>query len=82
MPTGSPNLNKLSQSSPRYSDPRKQKSLVDSLGKDEYLSVEAEVKVRGRRTSASRDQLRAIANDIADTSDASVSIEGKDGQGH
>lgn len=54
-------------------------SLVSSLGPEEYLSVDAAVKVRGRRTEASKAKLRNIANDIADMSDAKVQIEGKDG---
>lgn len=60
--------------------PTKAKSLVDSLGPDEYLSVDASVKVRGRRTEESRKKFQAIANDLADESDAKVQIEGKDGQ--
>jgi hypothetical protein len=55
-------------------------SLVESLGPDEYLAVEATVKVRGRRTEESRAKLQSIANDIADASDAKVEIEGKDGR--
>lgn len=55
-------------------------SLVDSLGPDEYLAVEATVRVRGRRTERSRAKLQSIANDIADASDAKVEIEGKDGR--
>jgi hypothetical protein len=55
-------------------------SLVESLGPDEYLAVEASVKVRGRRTEESRKKFQAIANDLADASDAKVQIEGKDGR--
>ena len=55
-------------------------SLVESLGPDEYLAVEASVKVRGRRTEESRKKFQAIANDLADASDARVQIEGKDGR--
>lgn len=55
-------------------------SLVESLGPDEYLAVDASVKVRGRRTEKSRTKLQSIANDIADASDAKVQIEGKDGR--
>ena len=55
-------------------------SLVESLGPDEYLAVEATVAVRGRRTEESRAKLQSIANDIADQSDAKVEIEGKDGR--
>lgn len=55
-------------------------SLVKSLGPQEYLAVEATVKVRGRRTEESRAKLQSIANDIADHSDAKVEIEGKDGR--
>lgn len=55
-------------------------SLVESLGPDEYLAVEATVAVRGRRTAESRAKLQSIANDIADQSDAKVEIEGKDGR--
>lgn len=55
-------------------------SLVESLGPEEYLAVEASVKVRGRRTEKSREKFQAIANDLADASDAKVEIEGKDGR--
>lgn len=55
-------------------------SLIESLGPDEYLAVEASVKVRGRRTEESRKKFQAIANDLADESDAQVQVEGKDGQ--
>jgi hypothetical protein len=55
-------------------------SLIESLGPDEYLAVEASVKVRGRRTEESRKKFQAIANDLADESDAKVQIEGKDGR--
>jgi hypothetical protein len=55
-------------------------SLVESLGPEEYLAVEASVKVRGRRTEESRKKFQAIANDLADASDAKVEIEGKDGR--
>ncbi|ATE64121.1 hypothetical protein COO09_09350 [Rhizorhabdus dicambivorans] len=58
----------------------KAESLVDSLGPNEYLAVEATVKVRGRRTEASKAKLQSIANDLADMSDAKVQIEGKDGR--
>lgn len=60
--------------------PAKAKSLVDSLGPEEYLSVDASVKVRGSRTEESRKKFQAIANDLADESDAKVQIEGKDGR--
>jgi hypothetical protein len=55
-------------------------SLVESLGPEEYLAVEASVKVRGRRTEESRKKFQNIANDLADASDAKVEIEGKDGR--
>lgn len=55
-------------------------SLVESLGPQEYLAVEASVKVRGRRTEESRKKFQSIANDLADESDAKVQIEGKDGR--
>jgi hypothetical protein len=58
----------------------KAQSLVDSLGPEEYLAVEAAVKVRGRRTEESRKRFQALANDLADQSDAKVQIEGKDGR--
>lgn len=55
-------------------------SLVESLGPKEYLAVEASVKVRGRRTEQSKDEFQRITNDIADSSDAKVQIEGRDGK--
>lgn len=57
----------------------KAESLVNSLGEGEYLSVDASVKVRGRRTEESRAKLRDIANDLADMTDGKVQVEGKDG---
>lgn len=59
---------------------RQTDSLVESLGPEEYLAVEASVKVRGRRTAESRKKFQALANDLADESDAKVQIEGKDGR--
>lgn len=56
------------------------KSFIESLGPEEYLAVETSVKIRGRRTEASRKMFQAIANDIADETDTQVQIEGKDGQ--
>ena len=58
----------------------KAKSLVDSLGDNEYLSVEAQVKVRGRRTDKSRASMRQLATELADMTDAKVQVEGKDGK--
>jgi len=55
-------------------------SLVKSLGENEYLAVDASVKVKGRRTAATRAQLHNIANDLDDMTDAKVQIEGKDGK--
>lgn len=54
-------------------------SLVESLGPEEYLAVDASIKVKGRRTQTSKAKLREIANDLADLTDAKVQIEGKDG---
>jgi len=59
--------------------PSRTDSLIKSLGPDEFLSVDAEVKVRGKRTSASRAKLREIATDVADMTDTEVRIDGKDG---
>ena len=56
------------------------KSLVDSLGPDEHLAVEAQVRVRGRRTEASKAKLREVANDLADLTDGEIRVQGKDGQ--
>ena len=42
------------------------KSLVDSLGPEEYLSVEAALAIRGKRTSTSRKKLKELANELAD----------------
>lgn len=55
-------------------------SLVKSLGPDEYLAVDASVKVRGRRTEESKANMRKLANDMADLTDATVQIEGRDGK--
>lgn len=55
-------------------------ALVDSLGPNEFLAVEAAVKVRGKRTVESREKLRQLAEDLADLTDDKVQIEGKDGK--
>lgn len=55
-------------------------ALIESLGPDEYLSADASVKVRGRRTAQSREKLRELANDLAELTDEKVQVEGKDGK--
>lgn len=55
-------------------------SLVESLGPEEYLAVDASVKIRGRRTEESKAKLKQLANDMADLTDATVQVEGKDGK--
>lgn len=56
------------------------KSLADSLGPEEYLTASGEVRVSGKRTDQSRERIRKIAHEIADTTDAEVTVEGKDGR--
>lgn len=58
----------------------KTESLVASLGPEEYLAVDASVKVRGRRTERSRAKLKELTNEIADLTDGSVQVEGKGGK--
>jgi hypothetical protein len=58
----------------------KTKSLVDSLGPEEYLSVDASVKVRGRRTAGSKAKLRELTSGLDDLTDGSIQIEGKNGR--
>lgn len=55
-------------------------SLVDSLGPREYLAVDASVKVKGSRTAESRAKFKEVTNEIADTTDGTVRVEGKDGK--
>ncbi len=55
-------------------------SLVESLGPEEYLAVDATVKIRGRRTQESRQQMGALANELADLTEGKVQVEGKDGK--
>ncbi len=55
-------------------------SLVQSLGANEYLAVDASVKIKGSRTVESRAKLRELANDVADMTDGDVQVEGKDGK--
>lgn len=59
---------------------KKTESLVESMGPEEYLTVDAAVKVQGKRTEASREKLKEIVNDLADVEDAKVQVEGKDGK--
>jgi hypothetical protein len=54
-------------------------SLVKSLGPNEYLAVDAAVKIKGSRTAESRKLIREIATEVADLTDAEVRIDGKDG---
>jgi hypothetical protein len=60
--------------------PKRAKSLVDSLGPNEYLSVDAAVKVKGRRTEQSKGQMQELANELADLTEGKVQVEGKDGK--
>lgn len=55
-------------------------ALVNSLGPDEYLAVDAAIKVRGKRTVQSRAKMKEIANDLADMTEGRVQVEGKDGK--
>jgi hypothetical protein len=55
-------------------------SLVKSLGPQEYLAVDASVRVRGKRTEESRQEMGRIANELADMTDGKVQVEGKDGK--
>jgi hypothetical protein len=58
----------------------KTESLIKALGPGEYITADASLAVRGRRTAESKRQIKELANDIADMSDARVQIEGKDGR--
>ncbi|MCK8788183.1 hypothetical protein M0638_27930 [Roseomonas sp. NAR14] len=58
----------------------KAQSLIESLGPEEYLSVDASVKIRGRRTVRSKEQLREIASSLADMTEGDVQVEGRDGK--
>lgn len=60
--------------------PKRTKSLVSSLGDEEYLVVDAAVRVRGKRTEESRKAMRSIAGDLDEMTDAKVQVEGKDGK--
>lgn len=55
-------------------------SLVESLGPEEYLAVDASVSVKGKRTERSKAKMKEITNEVADLSDAKVQVEGKDGK--
>jgi hypothetical protein len=58
----------------------KAESLVDSLGPNEYLAVDASVKVRGSRSVESQEKMQELANELADMTDGKVQVEGKDGK--
>jgi hypothetical protein len=60
--------------------PSRTESLVEALGPDEYLAVDATLAVRGRRTQESKQQMKELAGALADETDAKVQIEGKDGR--
>jgi hypothetical protein len=51
-------------------------SLVESLGPNEYLAVDASVKVRGSRTVESREKMQELASELADMTDGKVQVEG------
>lgn len=55
-------------------------SLLDSLGPKEYLSVDAQVKVRGTRTEAAKQRMGEITNELADLTEGKIQVEGKDGK--
>ncbi|NEV79144.1 hypothetical protein DYI24_19100 [Rhodopseudomonas sp. BR0C11] len=55
-------------------------SLVESLGPNEYLAVDASVKIRGSRTVESREKMQELANEVADLTDGKVQVEGSDGK--
>ncbi|MEY9748611.1 hypothetical protein ABIF65_007985 [Bradyrhizobium japonicum] len=55
-------------------------SLVESLGPNEYLAVDASVKVRGSRTVESQEKMQELASELADMTDGKVQVEGKDGK--
>jgi hypothetical protein len=59
---------------------KRAKSLIDRLGPNEYLAVDAQLKVRGRRTEESREQMQKLAGELADLTDGKVQVEGKDGK--
>jgi hypothetical protein len=59
---------------------RKTRSLVESLGPNEYLAVDASIRVRGRRTVESKERMQQLANELADLTDGKVLVEGKDGK--
>jgi hypothetical protein len=58
----------------------KANSLVESLGPNEYLAVDASVKIRGSRTVESQERMQELASEIADMTDGKVQVEGKDGK--
>jgi len=58
----------------------KTQSLVDSLGPQEYLAVDASVRVKGRRTSDSKAKLKELTNQLADLTDGHILVEGKGGK--
>ncbi len=60
--------------------PEQARSLAETLGPGEYISADASVAVRGRRTEASKAKMKELANRLADESDDKVQIEGKDGK--
>lgn len=57
----------------------KTESLVESFGPEEQLVADTTFSVRGPRTEASKEKMKELVNEIAD-SDAKVQVEGKDGK--
>jgi hypothetical protein len=55
----------------------KTQSLVESLSPGEYLTVDASVKVRGRRSEESKTAMRELASALADITDGKILVEVK-----
>lgn len=54
-------------------------SLIKSFGPEEQLVADTTFSVKGPRTAASKEKLKDLVNDVAD-SDAKIQVEGKDGK--
>lgn len=58
----------------------KTESFLKTLGPGEYITADAALAVRGRRTEETKRKIKEVANDFANLSDAKVQVEGADGK--
>lgn len=56
------------------------RSFIESLGPGEFIVADTALAIRGKRTEATKNKLKELANDFADRGDEKIQIEGSDGR--